>query len=76
MMNFFILLLVGVDFIVIFICMLLFYVYNVIKWLMWFFGSVGCRILLFLVYMLVMVLVLSLLVILYDCFVLVFFLMK
>lgn len=76
MMNFFIVLLVGVDFIVIFICMLLFYVYNVIKWLMWFFGSVGCRILLFLVYMLVMVLVLSLLVILYDCFVLVFFLMK
>lgn len=76
MMNFFIVLLVGVDFIVIFICMLLFYVYNVIKWLMWFFGSVGCRILLFLVYMLVMVLVLSLLVILYDCFILVFFLMK
>lgn len=74
--NFFISSLAGADLIVTSTCMPLFYVYNVIKWPMWPFGSAGCRILSFLVHMSVMASALSLLAISYDRFVSVFFPMK
>ena len=74
--NFFIASLAGADLIVTSTCMPLFYVYNVVKWPIWPFGSAGCRILSFLVHMSVMASALSLLAISYDRFVSVFFPMK
>lgn len=74
--NLFIASLAAADLIVTSTCMPLFFVYNVLTWPLWPFGSAGCRIASFLVHMSVMASALSLLSISYDRFLSVFLPMK
>ena len=71
--NFFIASLAAADLIVTSVCMPAYFVYNVLVWPTWPFGTGGCRLLSYLVHMSVMASALSLLAISYDRFLSVFF---